>query len=81
LQQTELAFTTLKGMNISVSPSKTEIGGSEIDFLGYKLSGDSVRMTDKHIQAIGKISAPKNVKAPQRVLGMVNYWKTHFALL
>jgi len=57
-------------MNISVSPSKTEIGASEIEFLGYKLSADSVRMTDKHVQVIDKITAPKNVKALQRVLGM-----------
>jgi len=34
-------------------------------------------MTDKHIQAIDKITAPKNVKALQRVLGMLNYWKKH----
>jgi len=34
-------------------------------------------MTDKHIQAIDKITALKNVKALQRVLGMLNYWKKH----
>jgi len=47
LQQLDLTFTTFKVMNISVSTSKTEIGASEINVLGYKLSGDSVRMTDK----------------------------------
>jgi len=31
-------------------------------------------MTEKHIEAIGKIEAPKNVKGLQRILGMVNYW-------
>jgi len=32
-------------------------------------------MTEKHIEAIGKIQPLKNVKALQRLLGMVNYWK------
>ena len=32
-------------------------------------------MTQKHKEAIGKIQAPKNVKALQRILGMVNYWR------
>jgi len=79
LQPIDLAFSTLKSMNISLSPTKTEIGASEIEFMGYKLSGDSVRMTDKHIQAIGKISSPKNVKVLQRILGMVNYWKKTYS--
>jgi len=69
-------------MNISVSPSKTEIGASEIEFLGYKLSADSVRMTDKHIQAIDKISAPKKRESPAEGTGHVKLLeKTRSALL
>ena len=32
-------------------------------------------MTNKRIQVIDKISAPKNVKGLQRLLGMFVYWK------
>jgi len=38
-------------------------------------------MTQKHTETIGKILAPKNVKALQKVLGMVNYWKKAHSIL
>ena len=36
-----------------------------------------MRISEKRVAAIGKIQAPKNVKALQRVLGMFNYWKKY----
>ena len=60
---------------LSCNPRKTEIGASEIEYLGYRLSGDSVRMTKKRIQVINDIQAPKNFKGLQRLLGMFQYFK------
>ena len=44
--------------------------------MGYRISGDSVRINEKRIQAIDRIVAPKNVKGLQRLLGMLNYWRS-----
>ena len=81
LEQLELTLRTLQENDISCSSKKTEIGFAEIEYLGYRLSADSVRISEKRIEAIGKITAPKNVKGLQRLLGMFNYWKNIFRLI
>ena len=75
VQQLELALRTLQEANISCNPRKADVAVPEIEYLGYRNSGDSIRMTNKRIQVIDKISAPKNVKGLQRLLGMFVYWK------
>jgi len=75
MEQLETALQVLHEANISLSPRKTQIAAHEVEYLGHRISGESVRMTEKHIEAIGKIQAPKNLKGLQRLLGMVNYWR------
>jgi len=74
LEQLEQALQVLSESKISLSPRKTEVVAYEVEYLGHRICGESVRMTEKHIEAIGKIQAPKNVKGLQRLLGTVNYW-------
>jgi len=62
LQQSELALRTLQENDISCSPTKTEIGFAEVEYL----SADSVRISEKRIESVHKIQAPKNVNALQR---------------
>jgi len=69
IRQLELALKTQEN-RISCSPTKTEIG--------FVLSDESVRISEKRVAAIDNIQAPKNVKGLQRVLGMFNYWKKYF---
>ena len=68
VQQVEMALRTLQEANISCNPKKVYVAVSEIEYLGYRISGDSVRMTKKRIEVINKITAPKNVKGLQRLL-------------
>jgi len=77
LQQLELALKTLHDNHISCSPTKTEIGYQEVEYLGHRLSVDSIRISEKRVEAVDKIQPPKNVKGLQRVLGMFNYWKKY----
>jgi len=77
LKQLELALKTLHENRISCSPTKTEIGYQEVEYLGHRLSADSIRISEKRVAAVDKIQPPKNVKGLQRVLGMFNYWKKY----
>jgi len=77
LQQLELALKTLHENRISCSPTKTEIGYQEVEYLGHWHSADSIRISEKRVAAVDKIQPPKNVKGLQRVLGMFNYWKKY----
>jgi len=81
LQQLELTSQTLQDANIACNPRKTEIGFTEIDYLGFRVSRNSLRLSEKRIKMISKITAPKNVKALQRILGMINYWRSYIPFL
>jgi len=59
LQQLELTLQTLQDANIACNPRKTEIAYPEIDYLGYKISANSLRVNDKRIEVIRKITPPK----------------------
>ena len=80
MQQLELALKTLHENRISCSPTKTEIGYQEVEYLGHRLSAESIRISEKRVEAIGKIQPPKNVKGLHRVLGMFNYWKNIYLI-
>jgi len=75
LQQSELALQTLKENNILCSPTKTEIGFADVEYLDHRISAETVRISEKRVEAIGKIQPPKNVKVLQHILGMFNYCK------
>jgi len=47
LQQLELTFQTLKNANIACNPRKTEIGFPEIDYLGFRISRNSLKSSEK----------------------------------
>jgi len=59
VQQLELAMRTLQVAYISCNPKKVDVAVSEIEYLGYRISSDSVHMTKKRIEVINKITAPK----------------------
>jgi len=48
LQQLELARRTLQENDIRAA-LKTEIGFAEVEYLGYRLSADAVRRSEKRI--------------------------------
>jgi len=50
---------------------------SEIEYLGFRISTESIRLSQRHLKAISKIEPPKNVKSLQRLLGLFNSFKKH----
>jgi len=76
LQQLDLLFRTLAENNLSVNPRKTELALHEVEYLGFKISADGLRMSKKGTEAIEKITVPKNAKALQRILGLFNFYRS-----
>ena len=77
IKQLELTLSMLQDAWLLCNPRKTEIGFLEIKYLRYPVSGDSIRISNKQIEVIKKLSPPNYVKALHRTLGMMNYWKKH----
>jgi len=75
IEQLKLTLSTLRENRFSCNPKKTELAYSRIEYLGFLLSADGIQMSEKRIEAIGKITAPRNVKGLQRTLGLFNFWR------
>ena len=75
LSQLQLTLETLQQNNLSCNPKKTELAYAQVEYLGFKISADGLQLSEKRVEAIRKISAPKNLKGLQRVLGLFNYWR------
>ena len=75
LSQLKLTLETLQQNNLSCNPKKTELAYSQVDYLGFKISAEGLQLSEKRVETIKKISAPKNLKGLQRVLGLLNFWR------
>ena len=74
-----LLFQTLRDNNLSLNPFKARIGFPEVDFLGYTVSYDGVRISDSKITAIRAIGKPTSKKSLQRILGLLNFFRRYVA--
>jgi len=78
LRQIELVLDTLKNANLSVNPNKMEIGFQEIEYLGYRISGTGIRLSERHIKVSTiSFSQPQiSMETPSYYLDIVI--KNHF---
>lgn len=68
-------FKVLVENKFELQLSKCHLLLKEIDFLGYKVSANGVKTTDRGIEAVCNFSVPKNVKGVQSFLGLVSYFR------
>lgn len=59
--------------NFQVNTEKVEKNVSEIEFVGFKLSKDGVKLTEDRVKAILSMNAPDNMKILKSFLGKVNF--------
>ena len=58
---------------ITFSPEKCQFGAKEIDFYGYKFSGDGLKPADDKIKAVREAGRPEDKTAVKSFLGMIGY--------
>ena len=75
LQHLTTVFETLRRNNIVINPTKTTIGYTKMNFLGYTVSEQGISISPSKIQAIERIQAPKTRKSLQRLLGLLNFFR------
>ena len=69
----------LKEANIKLKIAKCKFFTTEVNFLGYRISTDGMKMDEGRSEAIKKMPAPKNKKQLQSFLGAVNYFRIFIA--
>ena len=68
-------FRALRRFGLVVNASKCVFGVREIDFLGHHVSAQGVRPLPAKVEAVRRFERPRSVKALQRFLGLVNFYR------
>eukprot|EP00116_Pleurobrachia_bachei_P000733 sb/3460995/ len=66
-------LTRLRGANLKLSPEKTELLKHEVKFVGVKVTGEGVAITNDRVKALSELPIPRSVKEVQEVLGAFGY--------
>ncbi len=60
---------------LKLKPAKCKIAMQEVDYLGFKVTKDGLRVSDKKIEAITKLKPPETNKLLYSFLCSVNYYR------
>jgi len=65
----------LQENELFVKPEKCVFDAEEVEFLGMKVSGKGVEMSEDKVEAVLEWPAPSNVKEVQSFLGFANFYR------
>ena len=68
-------FRRVKDANLSLKPSKCQLGYTSVEFLGHVLTGDSIQPKSDAIQRIINIERPVNKRQVRRLVAMAGYYR------
>jgi len=74
-EQLKLLFERLQEYGIIINPAKCVLGQSEVEFLGYLVSGEGIRPLPERVRAISEYPRPTTAKGLRRYLGMLNFYR------
>ena len=74
-KSTHEVLRQLRDNRLCIAPDKYDWTQHKIEFLGYMVSGQGVKMTDKKVETLKKIEPLKTLKDVQYVLGFVNFYR------
>ena len=68
-------FEALKRFGLVLNESKCTFGVSEIEFLGHRVSERGIAPVKSKVEAVQNFKQPQSVRALQRFLGMINFYR------
>jgi len=74
-QHLKLIIDTLRANDLEINIPKCKFFAASIDFLGHTVSEDGISPLESKITAIANAPKPANLKALQRFLGMINFYR------
>jgi len=63
-----------------INPTKTCIVYPKLEFLGYSVNADGIKISPLKIKAIKKLQPPTNRRSLQRLLGLLQFFKKHILM-
>lgn len=71
-------FERLRDKRIRLKRSKCQFGVREVDFLGFHISGEEMRMTDDKMMTFDRYQKPRDTTSLRRFLGSINFFRRFF---
>ena len=68
-------FQCLRESGFKLKPSKCHFAKSEVELLGFIVSGEGIRANPAKTKAISELPQPRNLKELRSFLGMANYYR------
>lgn len=68
-------FKRLMKYNLKLNPSKCEFGASQVDYLGYTISGNGIQPGTDKTDALRMFPEPNSVKKVRQFIGLANYFR------
>lgn len=75
LDKLQIVFDRLKLHRLKLKPSKCVFLKQEIEFLGFVVSGTTLKPKSKNLETINRFKVPKSKKDVQSFLGAINYYR------
>ena len=75
IRSIELLLQRLSQASLKLKPQKCEFLKREIQFVGYTVDAEGIRMNDDRVEAVRNLRPPRTVKETMKVLGFLNYNK------
>lgn len=71
----EIVLKKFREHGLTLNLKKCHFLKTEIEFLGYKISKDSIKPSDNKIEAVKKFPTPKTVHQVRQFLGLISYFR------
>ena len=82
IENLELVFQQLSKVGVKLSMNKCEFGQQQIEYLGKSISSTGIAPIEKRItDYLKNLKPPTSVKALQRYLGFVNFYRSYIPRL
>uniref|UniRef100_A0A0N5BUR8 RNA-directed DNA polymerase n=1 Tax=Strongyloides papillosus TaxID=174720 RepID=A0A0N5BUR8_STREA len=75
IQDVERVFKKLKEIGMKAKLRKCNFWQKKVEFLGHYVSKDGIEINQKKVEAINKLTIPKNRKELRAFLGATNYFR------
>ena len=75
LENLQKVFDRLQQANLRLQPKKCYFASPQVDYLGYRVSGEGLSTDPRKTAAIEKFATPTDVKSLRSFLGLASYYR------
>ena len=75
LENLRTVLQRLREAGLKLKPSKCDLLKTEVQYLGYVVSADGIKIDPRKTQAVQDFPVPKNVRSLREFLGLTSYYR------